>query len=132
MGVWADEDPTARECMDSEENWKGRYWGVLCSEWNGTAHARGYSIWDRGNRTIRNTGGQVWKETDTGRGIRLTSLNIRMGRAGGLDTALRALYQGNVDMGLLQETKLTQGRHTGMARNTMSGQQMWGVGIGGE
>ena len=34
------------------------------------------------------------------------------GRAGGLETALWALQKGNVDVGFLQETKLTQGIHT--------------------
>ena len=35
-----------------------------------------------------------------------------MGRSGGLETTLRALRQGNVDVGFLQEKKLTQGIHT--------------------
>ena len=46
-----------------------------------------------------------------GRGIRLLSLKIRTGWVGGMEKALQALHQGNVDVGLLQETKLTQGIH---------------------
>ena len=57
-------------------------------------------------------GGWVWKADVTGVSIRLASLNIRTGRARVLETALRALQQGNVDVGFLQETKLTQGIHT--------------------
>ena len=34
-------------------------------------------------------------------------LNIGLGRIGRLEMALRALQQGNVDVGFLQETKLT-------------------------
>ena len=43
--------------------------------------------------------------------IRLATLNIRSGRAGGLEAALRALRQGNIDVGVLKETKLTDGIH---------------------
>ena len=50
--------------------------------------------------------------TDIVRGISLVSLKIRIGRAGRLETALWALQQGNMDVGFLQETKLTQGIHT--------------------
>ena len=44
-------------------------------------------------------------------GIRLATLNIRSGREGGLEAALRVMKQGNVDVGVLQETKLTDGIH---------------------
>ena len=40
------------------------------------------------------------------------SLSIRSGRAGGLEVALRAFQQGNFDVKVLQETKLTRGIHT--------------------
>ena len=43
--------------------------------------------------------------------IRLATLKIMSGREGGLDVALRALRQGNVDVGVLQETKLMGGIH---------------------
>ena len=43
--------------------------------------------------------------------VRLDTLNIRAGRVGGLELALRALCQGKVDMGIVQETKLTDRIH---------------------
>ena len=43
------------------------------------------------------------------RNIRLATLNIRYGRTGGLEAALRALRQDNVGVGFLQETILTDG-----------------------
>eukprot|EP00978_Attheya_sp_CCMP212_P033499 scaffold135307_cov66-Attheya_sp.AAC.1 len=43
--------------------------------------------------------------------IRLVSYtNIRNGRAGRFEAALRAMAQANVDLGVFQETKLTDGR----------------------
>ena len=33
--------------------------------------------------------------------ISIATLNIRLGRAGGLEAALQALQQGNVDLGIL-------------------------------
>ena len=39
--------------------------------------------------------------------IRLATLNIRSERSGGMEAVLRELRQGNVDVGVLQETKLT-------------------------
>ena len=47
-----------------------------------------------------------------GQGISLPSLNIRSGRAGGLDTELQAQHQGDVDAVFLQETKLMQDIYT--------------------
>ena len=44
-------------------------------------------------------------------GIRLATLNIRSGSLGGLEAALLALKQGNVDVGVLQDMKLTDGIH---------------------
>ena len=46
------------------------------------------------------------------RKFRLVTLNIRSGQAGRLDSALRELKQGNVNVGMLQETKLTKVIHT--------------------
>ena len=43
--------------------------------------------------------------------IRLATLNIMLGRAVGLEAALMAMQQGNVDMGVLQETKLKDRIH---------------------
>ena len=45
------------------------------------------------------------------RGIRLTTLNTRSGREGGLEAALRALKKDKVDVRVLQETNLTDGIH---------------------
>ena len=44
--------------------------------------------------------------------IRFGSYNIRNGRKGGLEAALRGVSQANMDLGLLQETKLTDGIYT--------------------
>ena len=49
---------------------------------------------------------------ESGRLIRIRSLKIRTGRAGGLETVLPALQQGNIGIGFLQETKLARGIHT--------------------
>ena len=46
-----------------------------------------------------------------GCGICITTLNIRLGRAGSLETALHVLRQGNIGIRVLQETKLTGGIH---------------------
>ena len=44
--------------------------------------------------------------------ISIVTYNIRSGRSGGLELALRAMKQMNVDFGILTETKLTDGIHT--------------------
>eukprot|EP00978_Attheya_sp_CCMP212_P038944 scaffold198139_cov29-Attheya_sp.AAC.1 len=44
--------------------------------------------------------------------IRIASYNIRNGQVGGLEAALRAMAQANVDVGVFQETKLTDGIYT--------------------
>ena len=49
---------------------------------------------------------------DAAKTIRLATYNIRNGRNGGLEAALRAMAQANVDLGVFQETKLTEGTHT--------------------
>ena len=49
---------------------------------------------------------------EEGKVINISSINIRSGRAGGLEAALRDLQQGNVDVGVLQETNITKGIHT--------------------
>ena len=43
--------------------------------------------------------------------IKLATLNIRSGRVGGLEAALRSLRQVSVDVGVLKGTKLTEGIH---------------------
>ena len=44
--------------------------------------------------------------------IRFGTYNIFNGRKGGLEAALRGMSQANMDMGILQETKLTDGIYT--------------------
>ena len=44
--------------------------------------------------------------------MRLVTHNIRNGRNGGLEAALRAMAQANADLGVFQETKLTDGIFT--------------------
>ena len=97
----------SRECQ-GEGNYRiGRRWGVLCANWNGAARKQeknarvqgGLNFWTRDRRGMR---GLI--------NIVLATINIRSGRAGGLEAALRvlrALRQGSVNMGVLQETKLT-------------------------
>ena len=50
----------------------------------------------------------VPKETESGHVILIATLNIRLGWAGRLETAVRALRQGNIGIRVLQETKLTR------------------------
>ena len=45
------------------------------------------------------------------KGIRIASLKIRSGRAGGMEAALRDLQKGNVGVGFLQDTNLMKGIH---------------------
>ena len=52
------------------------------------------------------------KPTDGTVPIRFGSYNIRNGRKGGLEAALRGMSQANMDLGILQETKLTYGVYT--------------------
>ena len=44
--------------------------------------------------------------------IRFGTYNIRNGRKGGLEAALWGMSQANMDLGILQETKLTDGVYT--------------------
>ena len=44
--------------------------------------------------------------------IKFGTYNIRNGRNGGLEAALRGMEQVNLDMGILQETKITDGVYT--------------------
>ena len=44
--------------------------------------------------------------------IKFGTYNIRNGRNGGLEEALRVMEQANLDMGILQETKITDGAYT--------------------
>ena len=44
--------------------------------------------------------------------IRFGTYNISNGRNGGLDSALRGVFQDNMGLGVLQETKVTNGIYT--------------------
>ena len=44
--------------------------------------------------------------------IRFGTYNIRNGRGGGLELALRGMAQANIDLGIFQETKFTEGIYT--------------------
>ena len=44
--------------------------------------------------------------------IRFGTYNICNGRKGGLESALRGMSQANMDLGILQETKITNGVYT--------------------
>ena len=55
-------------------------------------------------RTGRPTSGKV--------PIKFGTYNIPNGRNGGLEATLRGMSQANIDMGILQETKLTDGIYT--------------------
>ena len=44
--------------------------------------------------------------------IRFGTYNIRNGRNGGLESALRGMSQANMDLGIFQETKCTDGIYT--------------------
>ena len=44
--------------------------------------------------------------------IRFGTYNIRNGRRGGLESALRGMSQANMDLGILQETNITNGIYT--------------------
>ena len=44
--------------------------------------------------------------------IKFGTYNIRNGRNGGLESALRGMDQANLDMGIIQETKITDGVYT--------------------
>ena len=52
------------------------------------------------------------KPTDGTVPIRFGTYNIRNGRKGGLEASLRGMSQANMDLGILQETKLTDGVYT--------------------
>ena len=97
-----------RECQGKGKNWRGQLWGVLHANWNGEARVQGQ------NARVQGGGKFCAQDTHGMRSlgqIRLTTLNIRSGRAGGMEAVLRALRQGNVDVGVLQTMKSTEMIH---------------------
>ena len=72
------------------------------------------------------------KDSDAAIVIKIASLNIRLGQAGRLEAVLWASKQGNVDVGFLQETKLTEGIRTRYGAGyavwvTEAGSRHWGA-----
>ena len=57
---------------------------------------------------LKSTGGSTKEEVP----IRFGTYNIRNGRKGGLASALRGMFQANMDLGIFQETKCTDGIYT--------------------
>ena len=57
---------------------------------------------------IKRTRGSMKEEVP----IRFGTYNIRNGRNGGLESALRGMAQANIDLGIFQETKCTDGIYT--------------------
>ena len=88
-----------------------RHSGVL-TDWNGAGRARGHNARKLGYCRISTQYRRNRKGPEERKGIRIASLNIRLGRAGGLEEALRDLHQGNVNVRVLQEAKLTRRIHT--------------------
>ena len=57
---------------------------------------------------LKSTGGSTKDEVP----IRFSTNNIRNGRNGVLESAIREMSQANIDLGILQETKYTDGIYT--------------------
>ena len=68
-------------------------------EANGEGKRKGNRWWG----ALKSTGGSTKEEVP----IRFGTYNIRNGRNGGLDSALRGMSQANIDLGISQETKCT-------------------------
>ena len=88
-----------------------RHSGVL-TDWNGAGRARGHNARKLGYCRISTQYRRNRKGPEERKGIRIASLNIRSGRVGGMEEALRDFHQGNVNVGVLQEAKLTRRIHT--------------------
>ena len=94
----------SREVQGEGKDRRGKRWGVFSANWNGAACVQvnitriqgGRHFWTRDRQGMRGSGN-----------IRLATINISSGREGGLEAELWAMGQGNVDVGVLQETKLT-------------------------
>ena len=110
----------SRECQGKGNYWRGRRWGVLCTHWNGAAQVQVH------NSRVQGGGSFSKRERQEVRGsgnIRSATLHIRSRGEGGLEVALRSLRQVNVDMGILQETKLMDGINTGQVEEYF----IWGT-----
>ena len=69
---------------------------------------------DRKRKGVRWWGTRCSNGSPTGEGvpIRFGTYNVRNGRNGGLEWALRGMTQANMDLGIFQETKWTDGIYT--------------------
>ena len=72
-----------------------------------------------GRRGSRENKNRLWGSLRRNRGsteeegpIKFGTYNIRNGRNGGLEAALKGMAQANMDLGVLQETKCTDGVYT--------------------
>ena len=78
--------------------------------------AVGSGAGDRGGENLGSVGRGVCnptrRPTDGTVPIRFGTYNIHNGRRGGLESALRGMSQANMDLGILQETKITNGVYT--------------------
>ena len=83
---------TAKEESDGDE------------EANGKGERKGNRWWG----ALKSTGGSTKEEAP----IRFVTYNIRNGRNGGLESALRGMSQANMDLGIFQETKCRDGIYT--------------------
>ena len=73
-------------------------------EANGEGKEKGNRWWGE----LKSTGSSTKEEVL----IRFGTYNIRNGRNGGLELALRGISQANMDLGILQEIKFTDGIYT--------------------
>ena len=108
--------PSTREWAG--KNWRRGRYGVVLPNGNGVTqnqrrHAQGKRIQVNG----------VPKETASRCVIRIATLNIRLGQAGVLEMALRALRQGNIGIRILQEKKISGGIHTQQSSITQYGRR---------
>ena len=72
------------------------------------ANGEGKRKWNCWWGALKSTGGSAKEEVP----IRFGTYNIRNGRNGGLESALRGMSQANMDLGIFQETKRTDGIYT--------------------
>ena len=100
-----------RGCTGKLENRRGRCWVVLVVGWNGEARVRYHYARKKADFREQTQNSLKLKGSDEAKGIRIAPLNIILGQAGGLDAGLRELQKGNVDVGVLHETKLAQRIH---------------------
>ena len=103
-----DGGPISRECQGEGKDRRGRRWGVLIANWNGAACVRGNTTRIHEGRHLRTRDRQGMRGSGN---IRLATINIRSGREGGLEATLWVPRQGNIDVGVLQEKKLTDRIH---------------------